>query len=382
MTMLMFLWLVIGLGYANPDISSHNDNYPPMWEHVSENLADFRIHNDKVVINPWNYLERMAMYKILLKVTAPFLDMKEPGNKKNVLWGLPLQHGWQFHTGRLQDTSKQRSEDQTSISAKSWWACMNYYLSVIPFLGAVDAELFEGFPYGIDISRPDESQSDFCYSMEECRSSSTKAMDKWKTFFESIKASSQMSVVSVPPLAKEEDIVLSYMWRAHVESINVALPRCSERLRYLSGPEGGFGEDWATAVEFIAATNFPTNFQSTNDFQTFLPHRILVENDKVPNIPDLSETENRVLSTLHSINKVNRFTGGYLLSLWKKAMCSEQGKAAGRNLLQNMVTDPNLAPQTMIKIMIELLKNSACEVQQKILNEIILSRIGLLTTLF
>lgn len=368
-TMLFFLWLALVLGSANCEVSSHSNDYPPLWELVPENLADFSIHYEKVIINPWNYLERMGMYKVLLNVTAPFLDMKEPGNKRNVLWGLPLQHGWQFHTGRLQDLSMQpshgqKSENQTSISVKSWWACMNYYLAVIPFLGAIEAGLFEGFPYGIVISPPNESQTDFCYSIEECRSFSTKAMNGWKAFFESIKTSNQISDMSMPSLSKEEDRFLSHMWSAHVESINVALPHCAERLSYLSGPEGSFGKDWSTAVEFIAATNFPTNFQSTNDFQTFLPKRILDEGDKAPHIPDFTEQENSVLATLHFINQVNTFTGGYLLRLWKKAMCSEQGKAAGRNLLQTMVTDPHLAPQTIIKIIIELAKNSACEVQK------------------
>ncbi|XP_056419578.1 protein LEG1 homolog [Hyla sarda] len=363
-TMLLFLWLVLAIGY--PVVSSQNENYPPLWELVPENLTDFNIQSEKVIINPWNYLERMGMYKILLNVTAPFLDMKEQDNKKNVLWGLPLQHGWQYHTGRLQDTSSsgKSGEDQTVISVKSWWACMNYYLAVIPFLGAIDAGLFEGFPYGIVISQPNISQSDFCCSIEECRSFSAKTMDEWKAFFESIMTSNKKSDTSVPELTKEEERVLSNLWRAHMESIAVALPRCSDRLHHLSESEGNFGMDWATAVEFIAASNFPTNFQITNDFQTFLPKRILKEGDKAPYIPDFSEQENRVLATLHLLNKANTFTGGFLLKLWKKAMCSEEGRAAGRKLLQNMVTDPNLAPNTIIKIIIELAKNSACDVQK------------------
>ncbi|XP_071997691.1 protein LEG1 homolog [Engystomops pustulosus] len=362
-TIMLRVWLLFASTFADAEVSSLNEKYPPMWELAPEKLSDFPIYGEKVTINPWEYEERLGLYKLLLNITAPFLDMKEPGNKRNVLWGLPLQFGWQHHTGRLQDASMQpspgeNSEKQTSISAKSWWACMNYYLAVIPFLGAIDAGLFEGFQYGISISPPDESPSDFCNSIEECRSTSTKAMDEWKSFFELIKTSP--SEVSVPSLSKEEDKFLSYMWKAHVESIKVALPRCSKRLEYFSGPEGSFGKDWATAVEFIGACNFPTNFKSTNDFQTFLPRRILSANDKAPNIHDFSKQENRVLSVLHSINQVNKFTGGFLLRLWKKAMCSEEGRVAGRNLLQNMVTDPQLVPETMLQIIIELAKNSAC----------------------
>ncbi|XP_066446922.1 protein LEG1 homolog [Eleutherodactylus coqui] len=366
--MLFLLCLVLALGSANPEVSSDNEIYPPLWEFVPESLDDFIVSEEKAVIDPWLYLDRLAMYKILLNVTAQFLDMKEPGNKKNVLWGLPLQNGWQCLTGRLDDPTQQPlggqkcNSDQKSISPKSWWACMNYYLAVIPFLGAIDAGFFPRFNHSIVISPPVEFQSDFCYSIEECRSFSTELMDKWKSFFELIKTFNKEVEMSVPSLSKEEDKALSYMWAAHVHSINVGLPRCSKRLHYHSNPEENFGKDWATAVEFIAATNFPTNFQSTNNFQKFLPHRVLLANDQAPHIDDFSEEENRVLATLHAINKYNKITGGYLLKLWKKAMCSEEGKAAGRNLLQNMITDPKLAPETIARIIIEMVKNSGCKV--------------------
>ncbi|XP_063775414.1 protein LEG1 homolog [Pseudophryne corroboree] len=361
---LLLLPLILGLSSADSKVTNNIAGYPPMWDLVPGNLSDFSILNDKVVINPWDYLGRMGMYKILLDVTAPFLDMKEPGNKENILWGLPLQNGWQFRTDRLKDSSNQpacskNSENQNSISVRSWWACMNYYLAVIPFLGALDAGLFESFPYELEISPPEELECDFCYNTTECRLMSPNAMDGWTAFFEYIKTSNQISNKSLPPLSKEKDGFLSYMWKAHVESINAALPRCSKRLSYLSAPERKFGLDWATAVEFIAATNFPTDLQNTNEFQAFLPHRILVKGDVAPFISDFSEQENRVLATLGLLKNVNSLTGGFLLKQWKKAMCSEKGRAEGRNLLQNMITG-NVVPETLINIIIELVKNPSC----------------------
>ncbi|XP_069582170.1 protein LEG1 homolog isoform X2 [Ranitomeya imitator] len=343
MIMLLCLWPEVALGSASPDVSSNYEHYPPMWELVPENLTDFSNDNGKVVIDPWDYLQRMAMYKIMLSATALYLDMKEPG--------------------RLQDTSVQPSigqnKEQTRISPKSWWACMNYYLAVIPFLAALDAGLLPGIPYDIVISRPEEFQSDFCYSVNECRLSSPKAMDEWKYFFQSIKTMNQVSDISVPPLSKEEDKALLLMWKAHVESLSVALPRCSPRLNYHSEPEQNFGLDWAMTVDFIAATNFPTNLETTNDFQTFLPNRTLVNGDKAPNIPDFSEQQNRVLSTLHFLYNSNKSSGGLILRLWRKAMCSEKGRAEGRNLLYSMVHDPKMVPQAMINIIISMA--SACE---------------------
>ncbi|XP_072266318.1 protein LEG1 homolog [Pyxicephalus adspersus] len=329
---LLFLWLLLSFGNADLTISELNQGFPPKWDLVPGDLSDFWNGHGKFVINPWNYLERMGMYKILLKATESYLDMGEPGNQRNILWGLPLQHEWQFQTGRLLDDSNgttcgPNSEDQTCISVRSWWACN-------------------------------------CYSVSECQSAAPQAMDGWKTFFEVIKTSSQRLDTALPPLSKEEDRFLTNMWKPHVESINAGHLRCSKRLHYLSVPEGNFGKDWATAVEFIAATNFPTNFLSTNVFQRFLPHRKLVDGDKVPNIADFSEQENRVLFTLQLINKANTDTGGFLLKLWKKAMCSDQAKAEGRNLLQNLINNPELTPQSVIAIIIEMLKNPACKINR------------------
>lgn len=84
---------------------------------------------------------------------------------------------------------------------------------------------------------------------------------------------------------------------------------CLTRLAYISAPEAQFGVSWANAVEFIALTHFPTNFNQTNSFQVFLPQRMLLAGDKAPSIPDLSKEENRVLVGLDILYKGNQLTG-------------------------------------------------------------------------
>lgn len=61
---------------------------------------------------------------------------------------------------------------------------MNYYLAVIPFLGAVEAGLFGQLQYEIEILPPEERRADFCYSVADCRSHIPKLMDDWKAYFE------------------------------------------------------------------------------------------------------------------------------------------------------------------------------------------------------
>ncbi|NWT13212.1 LEG1H protein, partial [Vireo altiloquus] len=284
------------------------DGYPPLWDLARESLLDFPVKDNKIVISAWNYQERLGVYKTLLNASAKYFGAFGPQNSGNILWGLPLQHGWQFHTGRLVDPSGVTScgyenGEHLCQSVRSWWSCMNYYLAIIPFLGAVEAGLFGQLPYEIEILPPEEKKHDFCYSVEDCWSRMPKLMDDWKDFFEVNKA------VSSATFSFKLDDALGLMWKAHTTSIAYALPKFQDRLKYLSDPEANFGKDWANAVDFIGATHFRTDLPTINNFQTFLPPRMLVEGDVLPSISDFTPQQNKVLVSLRDLHKANKLTG-------------------------------------------------------------------------
>ncbi|NXY40850.1 LEG1H protein, partial [Ceuthmochares aereus] len=313
--------------------ATRGEVYPPLWDLVPENLLDFLVKDNKIVINAWNYRERLGVYKNLLNSSAKYFTAFGSQNLGNILWGLPLQHGWQFHTGRLADPSRVTScghedGDQLCISVRSWWSCMNYYLSVIPFLGAVEAGLFGQLQYEIEILPPDERRADFCYSVADCWSHFPKLMDEWKAYFETS---------ATFPSFKLDD-ALHLMWKAHVSSIAYALPKFQDSLKYLSDPEANFGEDWANAVDFIAATHFSTDLQNTNNFQVFLPQRMLVEGDVLLSISDFSPQQKNVLVSLRALHEANQLTGGLLLKIWRKAMSTEAGRKMGRKLIEGLAS--------------------------------------------
>lgn len=81
-------------------VSNVSNDYLPLWSKIPSQFSDYSVENGKYIINPWNYLERMGMYKILLYKTAKYFEKFAPRNEQNILWGLPLQHGWQYHTGK------------------------------------------------------------------------------------------------------------------------------------------------------------------------------------------------------------------------------------------------------------------------------------------
>ncbi|NXU58519.1 LEG1H protein, partial [Turnix velox] len=313
--------------------ASGEDVYPPRWDLAPGNLQEFLGKDNKILIDAWNYRERLGVYKNLLNYSATYFSASGSQNLGNILWGLPLQHGWQFRTGRLADPSSESScgsedGDPLCISVRSWWSCMNYYLSVIPFLGAVEAGLFGDLQDKVEILPPEERRADFCYSVANCRSHLPKVMDDWKAYFESPATSSSFKL----------DEALGLMWKAHVASIAYALPKFQDSLKSLSGPEAEFGEDWANAVDFIAATHFSTDLQTTNQFQAFLPQRMLVEGDVLPSISGFSPEQNRVLLAMRALHKTNKFTGGLLLKLWRKAMSTEAGRKMGRKLIASLTS--------------------------------------------
>ncbi|NXT37896.1 LEG1H protein, partial [Pelecanoides urinatrix] len=215
---------------------------------------------------------------------------------------------------------------------------MNYYLAVIPFLGAVEAGLFGQLQYEIEILPPEEQRADFCYSVADCRSRIPKLMDEWKAYFEYLLSTEHKAMSPATFSSFKLDDALGLMWRAHVASIAYALPKFQDSLKYLSDPEANFGEDWANAVDFIAATHFSTDLQTTNNFQAFLPQRMLIEGDVLPSISDFSPQQNSVLLSLRALHKANQLTGGLLLKLWQKAMSTEAGRKLGRKLIEDLVS--------------------------------------------
>ncbi|XP_006139490.2 protein LEG1 homolog [Pelodiscus sinensis] len=326
------------------------DAYPPLWHQARGSIEDFPLQNKKTIINAWNYLERMGVYKILLNSSAKYFTAFGPNNAGNILWGLPLQHGWQYHTGRLADPSNvttcgHGTGQHLCISVRSWWASVNYYLAIIPFLSAVEAGFFGQLQHEIEILPPEELRADFCYSIADCRSRIPKLIDAWKAYFEYLLSTEQKSDgTTASSFSIEKEEALHYLWEAHVVSIAYAVPKFRNSLKYVSGPEAGFGENWANAVDFIAATHFSADLQNINYFQAFLPPRMLSESDQVSFISDFSPEQNIVLLSLCTLHKANKLTGGTLLLLWRMAMSTEAGRAVVRSLVEKLVTGLKFDP--------------------------------------
>ncbi|XP_054849886.1 protein LEG1 homolog [Eublepharis macularius] len=318
--------------------SYHDDAFPPLWHLAPGNLEDYPIQGNKVVVAAWNYKERMGLYKLMLNHSAKYFAALGANNEGNILWGLPLQHGWQYRSGRLADplhftSCGHKDGDNLCLSVHNWWACANYALSIIPFLAAVESGFFGNLPYEIEMLPPDKQKTDFCHNIVECNNQAPKVMAGWREYFKYLLFTAR----NPEAFSFSKDEALKYMWKAHVASLSYGLPKCQNRLKFLSGPESAFGEDWGSAVDFIAATHFSTDQKTTNHFQTRLPPRKLIEEDRAPLIADFTSEQNKVLAMLSSLRKTNERMGGTLLGLWKMAMSTEAGRKAGRAFIENFL---------------------------------------------
>ncbi|KAJ1158952.1 hypothetical protein NDU88_011624 [Pleurodeles waltl] len=318
---------------ADPAVEN---GFPPLWGEISGDLNAFRQENNHPVIDPWKYHDRMGMHKILLRSTHKyFIDMGLT-ESDNMLWSLPMQLAWQFVTGRLADPSKTtncgyESGDPYCVSPSSWWACMNYFLSVVPFLAAAESGIFKNWRDETQILPPEEFSSDFCYTYASCYSSFSLLMDKWKLYFKKL-----MSTTSVSDVPSAVDELLHYLWAAHGTSIDSALPRCNNRLLFLPEPEADFAEDFAAAVHFLGATHFGSDYENIKQFQANLPPRMLRDNEVCPLILDFTPKQNTVCAMLKMLRALNTSSGGSLLDLWKQAMCSPEGRQIRQATLESM----------------------------------------------
>lgn len=323
---------------------------PPFWK---EAILLGELPRDKntnaTIINPWKYTERLGAMKTLILETTKFSPcLFESNVNKNILWGLALQFGWQFSSGRL-------FTKNFMMTSKSWWADMNYQLMIVPLLGA-SAAGYPNIPTEIYVEHPRLTNGTiFCRN--NTMPSKTRAclnmklaQENWKTFFVEIQKLEQ----NCTKYGRDDafDHLLGHMWDAHTSSLDegMKVPYVKSALVNFAEEEAAFGLGWASLVEFIAAAHFVTDFNGTTQQQTLLPIRMLVKGDVPGKIKDMPKLTNRGIKMIEELSKVNGASGGRVLKLWLRAMCSKKGREEGRFLIDKAIRDPSVLVGGILKI--------------------------------
>ena len=210
-----------------PTPVSSQDHYPPGWWDAPSSIDDFPVeqidNKTRIIINPWEYLQRMGIFKLMVQNTQEYFKSWGYNNTGNLLWGLPFQFGWQMTSGRLRDMAETQGCYAKShlVSPNSWWADMNYYLSVLPFLGALNAGIFSPLGYPVYITPPanvsDKVKQKFCTSIPECSMSHPEVIRDWTEFFDRVNVNPfQQSSFRFDP---DKDVTVALLWKAHTTSI-------------------------------------------------------------------------------------------------------------------------------------------------------------------
>ncbi|XP_055455416.1 protein LEG1 homolog [Psammomys obesus] len=313
-----WVWVLAGcFSAAVAEDSGISALYPAVWEESPEQLSDYRSEDGQHIMNPWEVTERMGMYRILLKQTAPYFARYAPENEQNLLWGLPLQFGWQYKTGRLADPTgmidcSYELADHLCVSVDSWWADINYYLSVIPFLAAVGSGILGISSDQIVILPPPSDQRRFCYTVSGCRSAFPETMDSWNAFFQYMQTPSS-----------DFDGLLEHLWAAHTSSLDSSLSTFVDRYDYYPDQEVNFQKNWAIAVNYLAAARLPTTLRRSHGLQKGLPPHILLYTDIAPFISDFTPLQNKVLLMLNELGDLDRLTGSSSLKAWEAIMSTK-----------------------------------------------------------
>ena len=75
---------------------------PILWEKAPALLSELPQADGVVKPDPWDFLQRMAMYRLMINASNSYMSSIGLGGNENPVWGLPLQLGWKLKSGNGQ----------------------------------------------------------------------------------------------------------------------------------------------------------------------------------------------------------------------------------------------------------------------------------------
>lgn len=251
------------------------------------------------VLDPFRFEHRMAAYRTLIDATGgPFGE----DNRGNPLWAWTFQLHWQCRTGRLGATT---SVDDR-IDPDSPWGYGNYTLSVIPWLGAVQA----GLVPPLDIA---EAPADcrFGYVRDgvvppELR----RSVEHWADYF---------TLVKTARATGDTEPLRIALWKAHKTCLDVVVTAIADIDPAPYAPlELTFLRGWCRMVDYLGAAAWRTDF----DFMTehgldVLPEILLTRRSDLRGLPDKAR---RNVANVIRLATTSPRRHALNLWLWKRIM--------------------------------------------------------------
>ncbi len=204
-----------------------------------------------------------------------------------------------------------------------------YYLSVIPFIVAVDIGLIPKESFRII------KYENFCSNSIQCFHQIPNAMAQWHLFFLRLQRSS--SCIGNNPIDGRiiDKCYLREIWLAYKSSIYNSLPLVESKLNNLpSNIEKFFGLGWARLINLISMTRKNTNlYETIRNQQKFLPFRMLKQSDRSSNAKDLPILVNKSLKILLTF-RFDRLP--FMEKIWERITCNYQSRINAQYTLDTM----------------------------------------------
>ena len=159
-----------------------------------------------------------------------------------------FQHQWQFRTGRLGATAR----DDGRIDPDAPWGYGNYVLSVVPWLGAVEA----GTVPDLELAGPAGPVP--VLRVRPCGAGVPIALvpgvADWRAYF---------ALVAATPPGADDEPLRSALWKAHKTCLDVVAARVARlTATAYTDEEMAFLRGWCRMVDFLWAAAWRTDFDS------------------------------------------------------------------------------------------------------------------------
>ncbi|XP_036623720.1 protein LEG1 homolog [Trichosurus vulpecula] len=335
--------------FSTRSATVENYDYPYLWDQVPGSIEDLPVKDDQIIMDPWDYRDRLSMYKLMINHSAKYFTQFGINNTGNVFWALATFYGKLYVTGRCDNPSNDlvnnSPEKENFVLTKSGWSGISYYVAIPFFLSALKLNFFGPLPYQIELLPQEERRSDFCYSFDECNASYPQMMAIDLKIFEYLQSREKTSNNAENPTYNTDmETIIHYTWSGHQAGVDVGKPLFYDKSQFYSAGEKDFAESFLTTIEFLEAANYPSDFKNASDILLGFPHRRLTTGDWLIPGWDFDKYEKVLLTAVKLISGINSISGGAFLNIWKTIMMSETARKDAPVLIKIMFDFPEFIP--------------------------------------
>jgi hypothetical protein len=254
------------------------------WDQLPSLVVDG--NRSIVVVDGYSFTSRMSVIKFLIEFDSDnLLWGSSPLREYHWLWGYGAQLDWQHRSGRLNFGSAMIANNTVSatvpdsIAPTSWWGYMNFCFSIAILLGGKESGVLNSvLPRNAQLHLDEVSQELVNHDKGVQRS-----IQAWQDLFDNGYVQYREKVrgasLSDQELEEARFRFRRHAWEAHTAVIHAAMnPFSDEMLATMPVAERQFGAGWASMVELLAASAFPTDLLSlVQDGAGFLPLQVITD---------------------------------------------------------------------------------------------------------